>query len=346
LSLRFALLRGEDYGGRDNNERCSHLGANRKSRDKEGTVAQREIQDLMLAEFPGADAALFEEWKREAILAKKRVRTAWICYGLLAVLLLATGIGVLLPGIPLIVTLYLINRKPWRLAQSLGIAQSYPAALKTPPDPDLVARNQQLIGHSKICPDCAEEIKADARVCRYCKRPFSDDEIGAARSSVAKRAEELSQATAESARRDAAARAQKRTWDASGRAKSSGRSCFVLAGFLALLVLLVVIGTITGPKPQYLPIAIMLTLFTAGTALCVMAGKRKRELARRYTREFEDAVTREGNLIFCPCGRPRTRYFWVHYVLSIVTFPYGLISLFFKLKKCRACGTPYPAMFS
>jgi hypothetical protein len=314
-------------------------------------VARREIQDLMLAEFPGVDAARFEEWKRDATLAKKRVRMAWICYGLLAFLLLATGIGALLPGLPLLVTLYLINRKQWRLAKALGIAQSYQAALKSPPDPDLVLRNQQLMSQvapsldMRTCPDCAEEIKVEARVCRYCRRQFADDEIAATRSAVEERAGERSQAAIASAKEDAAARLQKVTWDAIAKARRFGRWYFVLAGFLGLLAFAVATAAVSGPRPQYLAICIMVTLFTGVSALCVMAGKRSRRLARQHMGEFDNMVTLEGNLIFCPCGRPRKKYYWVHYVLSILTFPYGLISLFFKLKKCRACGMSYPAMF-
>jgi hypothetical protein len=32
----------------------------------------------------------------------------------------------------------------------------------------------------KKCPDCSELIKADAHVCRFCGRRFSDDEVGKA----------------------------------------------------------------------------------------------------------------------------------------------------------------------
>ncbi|AHG92105.1 hypothetical protein J421_4638 (plasmid) [Gemmatirosa kalamazoonensis] len=34
---------------------------------------------------------------------------------------------------------------------------------------------------TKVCPDCAETIKADARICRFCRREFSVEEIAAAK---------------------------------------------------------------------------------------------------------------------------------------------------------------------
>jgi hypothetical protein len=43
----------------------------------------------------------------------------------------------------------------------------------------------------------------------------------------------------------------------------------------------------------------------------------------------------------CQCGEPKKKYYWLHYFLSIVLFPFGLISLAFPLKKCRKCGLPY-----
>lgn len=37
------------------------------------------------------------------------------------------------------------------------------------------------------------------------------------------------------------------------------------------------------------------------------------------------------------------QYYRLHYTLCVVTFPWGLIALAFKLKRCRDCGRPYPA---
>ena len=46
-----------------------------------------------------------------------------------------------------------------------------PPVSESPPSP-VEARLEV----TKVCPDCAETVKADAKICRYCRHEFTPDE--------------------------------------------------------------------------------------------------------------------------------------------------------------------------
>jgi len=174
-------------------------------------MARRKIQDLTPADFPGlVDRRLFEEWKSEATLATNRIRIATIAGGGLTAFFAFKMF--LSPAMFLCIAFtslsqILIARKQLRLAKALGIENSWQTALNSPRhishtyndkqkallDSDLAFGTQpppisreEPSSDMKTCPDCAEKIMLEARVCRYCRRRFTDEDIVAARSSVAK----------------------------------------------------------------------------------------------------------------------------------------------------------------
>jgi uncharacterized membrane protein YqjE len=264
----------------------------------------RSIQDLSAAEFPEVDPERFEQWKLEAIRAKKHVRTALIVYGVLALLLLVTGIGVLLPGIPLLVVLYLIIRKQNRLATELGIVHpmakvlkhhllgtelgivhSYLEVLKLPVAP---AALERMRGATKVCPACAKEIRIESRFCGACGHPFADEEIAATQAATARSADLAKAAEAARRLKEAAALRQKSI-------KHSARNFFIGGVLFVVLAAGMVAGAIFGPDPQYLAIFVLTMVFLVGAAACFWGVKRKRASAEKIRQEFEELVRLEEN---------------------------------------------------
>jgi len=113
----------------------------------------------------------------------------------------------------------------------------------------------------------------------------------------------------------------------------------IFAGLLAPLPLILPFELQKPPvdPPAVVP-AIGLSLYVLFGFLAVRQWRR----GKRMEQELETKAKTEGNHYCCACGAPMRQYYWLHYTLCVVLFPWGLIGLAFKLKKCRECGRAYP----
>lgn len=68
---------------------------------------------------------------------------------------------------------------------ALIVEKKEKATVAVQPKPTDMPRSKQLFDPSEMekkCPDCAEKIKLEARVCRFCGYRFSDQDVADARS--------------------------------------------------------------------------------------------------------------------------------------------------------------------
>jgi hypothetical protein len=112
----------------------------------------------------------------------------------------------------------------------------------------------------------------------------------------------------------------------------------LMLGTIAVFLVLHLLGQI----PDAHPIWGGAVAEVVGFGLMAYAGRRALRTGRRLEAELKARVEKEGNYYCCSCGEPMKKYGTLHYLLCCLP-PWGLIALFFKLKKCTRCGRPYPA---
>jgi len=61
----------------------------------------------------------------------------------------------------------------WFIGGALMFILAFPAALLQSPDPEQLEKNKLAGGDVKKCPRCAEFVKVDALVCRFCQHDFA-----------------------------------------------------------------------------------------------------------------------------------------------------------------------------
>lgn len=144
----------------------------------------KKIKDLQATDFPGVDPQKFYEWKEAAESAARNGTIFWIVFIIVnLILLITTGVFVFIGIIPLILIFFFINRKQRRLSKELGLtrevlrrsSQGIPTEpLKTAQKSDSYISSRET---TKKCPQCAEWIKLEALVCRYCGYAYDAEEV-------------------------------------------------------------------------------------------------------------------------------------------------------------------------
>jgi|GEM_PF-2536204 len=87
------------------------------------SVGRKKFKELTAEDFPGVDPEKFNEWKQAVQYTNKSTILVLVVLLVLNVILFLAMGGFMLGGILLVVVIFLINRRPNRLAKELGITR-------------------------------------------------------------------------------------------------------------------------------------------------------------------------------------------------------------------------------
>jgi hypothetical protein len=224
-------------------------------------MTKRAIEELQVSEFPGVDPSGFDDWKEEATKAWGRTKVTLIILLVVNVILVSTMGAVALGGLPLLLVLYLVNRKANRLLKELGITGA--EVMNARKNPPLPAPAEAM----KKCSRCAEWIKAEALMCRFCDQAFAPEDV---QQQVTLLREQAEGARAARAVHASGARI-------SGQLTAVKWLCYIAAGLSGLLAVISLAGFTSDTRNKLLA-AVLLAI---GLAFMVLWGLVGRGIVQR-----------------------------------------------------------------
>jgi hypothetical protein len=194
---------------------------------------------------------------------------------------------------------------------------------------------------TKTCPRCEEAIKVEAHVCRHCGHEFNTAAVEDAIRQARLAESEATRRAAGVAAWKETARGQLGRYYALKRKRAGGVALVGIGVAFAAIMVAALIGVAVEGFPAGVFRPAIGSLAVAALSGAVFhAGRRQMRQSDAMRKELDDEAGIKGNYYCCACGRAKDKYYWLHYV-SWLLFPYGLVSLFFPLRKCRGCGLPY-----